>query len=84
MQILLLIFDIMGTLSFAVSGTLVGIKRKMDIFGVTVLAIVTATGGGILRTSASSGIFKSLLRGTFCRSGIGMLFSYVFSPSFAG
>ena len=49
MQILLLIFDIMGTLSFAVSGALVGIKRKMDIFGVTVLAIVTATGGGILR-----------------------------------
>ncbi len=49
MQTLLLIFDIMGTLSFAVSGALVGIKRKMDIFGVIVLAIVTATGGGIVR-----------------------------------
>lgn len=39
----------MGTISFAVSGALVAIRRRMDIFGVTVLAIVTATGGGILR-----------------------------------
>lgn len=49
MQTLLLIFDIMGTLAFAVSGALVAIRRRMDLFGVAVLAIVTATGGGILR-----------------------------------
>ena len=49
MQTILLIFDIMGTLSFAVSGALVGIRRRMDLFGVAVLAIVTATGGGIFR-----------------------------------
>ena len=49
METILLIFDIMGTLAFAVSGALVGIRRRMDVFGVTVLAIVTATGGGILR-----------------------------------
>lgn len=49
MQTLLLIFDIMGTLSFAVSGAFVAIRRHMDIFGVSVLAIATATGGGILR-----------------------------------
>ena len=49
MQTVLLIFDIMGTLSFAVSGALVAIRRRMDLFGVAVLAIVTATGGGILR-----------------------------------
>lgn len=49
MQTILLIFDIMGTLAFAVSGALVAIKRRMDLFGVAVLAIVTATGGGILR-----------------------------------
>ena len=39
----------MGTLSFAISGALVAIRRRMDLFGVAVLAIVTATGGGILR-----------------------------------
>lgn len=49
METILLIFDIMGTLAFAVSGALVGIRRRMDIFGVAVLAVVTATGGGILR-----------------------------------
>lgn len=49
MQTLLLIFDILGTVAFAASGGLVAIRRRMDIFGVAVLAIVTATGGGILR-----------------------------------
>ena len=49
MQIILLVLDLLGTLAFAVSGALVAIRRRMDIFGVLVLAIVTATGGGILR-----------------------------------
>jgi uncharacterized membrane protein YeiH len=49
LQTMLMIFDILGTVAFAVSGALVAIKRRMDIFGVAVLAIVTATGGGILR-----------------------------------
>ncbi|MBQ3265142.1 MAG: trimeric intracellular cation channel family protein [Ruminococcus sp.] len=49
MDTLLMVFDILGTLAFAVSGAIVGVRRRMDIFGVTVLAIVTATGGGILR-----------------------------------
>ena len=43
------IFDILGTIAFALSGTFVGISRRMDIFGVFVLASVTAIGGGILR-----------------------------------
>ena len=34
------LFDIIGTLAFAVSGTLVGLSRRMDIFGISVLAIV--------------------------------------------
>lgn len=41
--------DLLGTVAFAVSGALVAIRRRMDIFGVVVLAIVTATGGGMLR-----------------------------------
>lgn len=49
LQTMLMIFDILGTVAFAASGALVAIKRRMDIFGVAVLAIVTATGGGILR-----------------------------------
>ena len=49
MSTLLMVFDVLGTLAFAVSGAIVGVRRRMDILGVAVLAIVTATGGGILR-----------------------------------
>ena len=49
MELLWLIFDLVGTIAFAVSGTLVGIGRRMDIFGMLVLALATAIGGGIMR-----------------------------------
>lgn len=42
-------FEIVGTIAFAISGALVGIRRHMDIFGLIVLALATAIGGGILR-----------------------------------
>ncbi|MBP2652315.1 MAG: hypothetical protein H6Q74_3140 [Firmicutes bacterium] len=43
------ILEIVGVIAFAVSGALTGIQKKLDIFGVLVLAITTAVGGGILR-----------------------------------
>lgn len=43
------VFDIMGTVAFAVSGAVVGIEKRMDIFGIIVLALLTAVGGGIVR-----------------------------------
>ena len=46
---LLYTLDLLGTAAFAASGALAGIRRDMDIFGVLVLGIVTATGGGTLR-----------------------------------
>ena len=36
---LFLIFEILGTVAFAVSGALVGISKKMDMFGIIVLAV---------------------------------------------
>ena len=48
MDIIWYIFDMIGTIAFAVSGALVGVSRKMDIFGMTVLALATAIGGGIV------------------------------------
>ncbi len=41
--------EIIGTIAFAVSGAIVGIQKKMDIFGVCILGLTTATGGGVLR-----------------------------------
>ena len=48
-EVLLLIFDLIGTIAFAISGALVGVGKRMDLFGTIVLAICTATGGGVLR-----------------------------------
>lgn len=41
--------DILGTLAFAISGALVAIHKKLDPFGVFIVAFVTALGGGTLR-----------------------------------
>ena len=48
MQILFAL-EIMGTIAFAVSGAIVGIQKKMDIFGVCILGLTASVGGGILR-----------------------------------
>jgi uncharacterized membrane protein YeiH len=45
----LYMLDLIGTAAFAASGAWAGISRKMDLFGVIVLALVTATGGGTIR-----------------------------------
>lgn len=46
---ILSLIDIIGTVAFAISGVLVGIRKNLDLFGVYVLAIITASGGGIIR-----------------------------------
>lgn len=46
---LLFIFEIVGTIAFAISGAIVAIKNEMDIFGVVMLGLTTSVGGGILR-----------------------------------
>ncbi|OHB25234.1 MAG: hypothetical protein A2X84_00580 [Desulfuromonadaceae bacterium GWC2_58_13] len=45
----LYILDLIGTAAFAASGAWAGVRRDMDLFGVLVLGMVTATGGGTLR-----------------------------------
>ncbi|WP_166965002.1 trimeric intracellular cation channel family protein [Yeosuana marina] len=41
--------DILGTIAFAISGVLVAFNKRMDLFGVLIIAFVTAVGGGTLR-----------------------------------
>lgn len=38
-----------GTVAFSISGALTGIRKHMDIFGVVVLGLTTAVGGGVIR-----------------------------------
>jgi uncharacterized membrane protein YeiH len=44
-----LVIDILGTVAFAISGVLVAMEKKLDLFGVLIIAFVTAIGGGTLR-----------------------------------
>ncbi|MGN8938393.1 trimeric intracellular cation channel family protein [Bittarella sp. HCP28S3_D9] len=41
--------DYIGVVAFAVSGAVTAIKKRMDYFGILVLAMVTAIGGGVIR-----------------------------------
>ena len=49
MEQLFLILELVGTLAFAASGAITGLKKNMDVFGVCILGLTTAVGGGILR-----------------------------------
>jgi uncharacterized membrane protein YeiH len=44
-----LVLDLTGCFVFALSGGLAAVRARLDVFGVVVLATVTAIGGGILR-----------------------------------
>ena len=41
--------DILGTIAFAISGVSVAMNKKMDAFGLLIIAFVTSVGGGTLR-----------------------------------
>lgn len=41
--------DLVGAAAFAISGALAAMDRKLDLFGIIIVAFVTAIGGGTLR-----------------------------------
>lgn len=43
------VIDMLGTIAFAASGVYAAIQKKLDIFGVLIIAFITAIGGGTLR-----------------------------------
>lgn len=49
MEDILFFLEIMGTVAFAISGAVLGIRKRMDIFGVSILGLTTGVGGGIIR-----------------------------------
>ncbi len=46
---LLVVFDLGGTFVFALSGAMLGVKHRLDLFGVLVLAYAAGNAGGITR-----------------------------------
>ncbi len=48
-ELIRFVFEMVGTVAFAISGAMVAVKKRVDIFGVIVLGVTTALGGGIVR-----------------------------------
>lgn len=48
-EIIFEVLSLAGILAFAISGALVGVRRRLDLLGVIVVGSATGIGGGILR-----------------------------------
>ncbi|GAB3821222.1 trimeric intracellular cation channel family protein [Kribbella italica] len=48
-SVVLHVLDLVGIFVFGITGALVGVRKKLDVFGIQVLALVTGLGGGFLR-----------------------------------
>jgi len=44
-----IVADTFGLVSFAISGALIGVEAEFNFFGVILLSLITAVGGGVLR-----------------------------------
>ena len=62
---LLFAMELIGTIAFACSGALVGIRKKLDLLGVIVLAVIIATGGGMFRDILIGNVPPALFRNPF-------------------
>lgn len=60
-QLIVFIMELIGTVAFSASGAMVGIERKMDIFGVCVLGVSTAVGGGMVRDITLGNVPNALI-----------------------
>ncbi|MEM9258590.1 MAG: trimeric intracellular cation channel family protein [Bacteroidota bacterium] len=84
MELFILTIDYAGTFVFAISGALAGMKRQFDVFGVFILGLVTAIGGGTLRDlligSTPVGWMQSNIY-LFIVIGA-VIFAYLFRPHF--
>ena len=49
LEVVVFALEMIGTVVFSISGGLVGIERGLDYFGIPVLSMTTAVGGGMLR-----------------------------------
>lgn len=49
MEIFATVIEVIGVIAFSISGSMVAIRRKTDLFGVILLSIITTLGGGLTR-----------------------------------
>lgn len=60
---LLSLIDILGTVTFAISGVFAAMQKKLDLFGILIIAFITAIGGGTLRDMLIGDLPVSWMRG---------------------
>ncbi|HEX2952103.1 MAG TPA: TRIC cation channel family protein, partial [Armatimonadota bacterium] len=76
--------EIIGVIAFAITGALTAIERDMDIFGILVLALITALGGGIIRDILVNRFPVSLLNASyFFATVIGVIITLIIVRSTA-
>ena len=46
---IMILIENIGLVAFAISGAVVAARKDMDLFGINLMALVTATGGGLIR-----------------------------------
>lgn len=49
MERFIFFLEILGTMAFSISGAMTGLRKNMDVFGVMILGLTTAVGGGMIR-----------------------------------
>lgn len=56
------IIEVIGTIAFASSGAMVAVRKRLDLFGIIVLGVITAVGGGMLRDLMIGNIPPNMFR----------------------
>ncbi len=79
------IIEVVGIICFAMSGALLGVRKRFDLFGVVVLGSVTAVGGGAIRDTLTGQVPPLFLRDElFVRLAIlGSLLAFAFGEQLA-
>lgn len=83
---IMILIENIGLIAFAISGAVVAARKDMDIFGINLLALVTATGGGLIRdliidrTPPAMFVTPSYTIITLITANIAFLIMYVKKP----
>lgn len=70
----IIIIELIGIIAFAISGAIVALKKNFDIFGVIVLGVITAVGGGAIRD-----IILGIIPPTIFRNSLYVLIAFITS-----
>lgn len=75
--------DLAGTFVFAISGAMLGVRRRLDVFGVLVLSVVASSAGGITRDLLMGTVPPAAISDwRYCTAAIvsGLMIFYWYSP----